>query len=93
VEIGGQKVIAGFKELRSMIEEPEFWHNDSERTLNALLITLGCIRSSAEKIGNSQRLFFHYFFRELFNKDSDSYGNIDAAVENGHDKYEIEVEL
>ncbi len=88
-----KKVIAGFKELRSIIEDPEFWHNDSERSLNALLITLGYMRLSAEKIGNSQRLFFHYFFRELFNKNSDSYGNIDAAVENGHDKYEIEVEL
>ena len=87
------KIIAGFKEMRSVIEYPGFWHNDSERSLNALLITLSYMRLSAKKIGNTQRLFFHYFFRELFNKESESYGNIDEAIENGHDKYEIEVEL
>ena len=52
-----------------------------------LLYKFDCIRSSSKKIGNAQRMYLHYFFRELFNVESDSYLDLEAAVENGYKKY------
>lgn len=52
-----------------------------------LLLKLDDIKNNAKKIGNAQRIYFHYFFRELFNRDSDSYLNLENAVENGFRKY------
>ena len=52
-----------------------------------LLLKFDKIKTTSKKIGNSQRMFMHYFFRELFNKESDSYLNLAASVENGYKKY------
>ncbi len=52
-----------------------------------MLVRFDRIKESSKKIGNAQRMFFHYFFRELFNKESDSYLNLEEAVENGYKKY------
>lgn len=56
-----------------------------------LLVKLDTIKASAKKIGNEQRMFFQYFFRELLNRESDSYMNLNAAVENGYKKYHSQV--
>lgn len=56
-----------------------------------LLRKLDVIKSSAKKIGNDQRMFFQYFFRELLNSESDSYMDLAAAVENGYKKYYSQV--
>lgn len=56
-----------------------------------LLCKFDKIKATSKKIGNSQRLFMHYFFRELFNKESDSYLNLAASVENGYKKYYSQV--
>ncbi len=56
-------------------------------TFKSLLEKLDEIKNTSKKIGNAQRMFFHYFFRELFNKESDSYLKIDLAVETGFRKY------
>lgn len=56
-----------------------------------LIKKLDVIKSSSKKIGNAQRMFFHYFYRELFNRESDSYMNLTAAVENGYQKYYSQV--
>ena len=56
-----------------------------------LLVKLDAIKMTSKKIGNAQRMFFQYFFRELLNKESDSYLDLDAAVENGYKKYYSQV--
>jgi hypothetical protein len=56
-----------------------------------LLLKFDKIKSTAKKIGNAQRMFMHYFFRELFNKESDSYLDLAASVENGYKKYYSQV--
>lgn len=56
-----------------------------------LLVKFDKIKESSKKIGNAQRMFMQYFFRELFNKDSDSYLNLKAAVNNGYQKYYSQV--
>ncbi|MEG1131303.1 MAG: hypothetical protein RSD77_03220 [Romboutsia sp.] len=57
----------------------------------SILKNLDSIKTHSKKIGNSQRMYFQYFFRELFNKESDSYLNLDLAVENGYKKYYSQV--
>ena len=56
-----------------------------------LLNKLDRIKVSSKKIGNAQRMFFQYFFRELLNSESDSYLDLEAAVQNGYKKYYSQV--
>jgi hypothetical protein len=59
--------------------------------LASLLRRLEVIRLSSKKIGNSQRLYFHFYFRELFNPESDAYRDLSAAVEAAYRKYESQM--
>jgi hypothetical protein len=56
-----------------------------------LLKKLEKIRLHSKKIGNSQRLFFVYYFRELLNPESDSYCDASKATEEAYRKYETQV--
>jgi len=56
-----------------------------------LLRKLEKIRLRSKKIGNAQRLFFVYYFRELLNPESDSYGDLAKATEEAYRKYETQV--
>ena len=56
-----------------------------------MLVKFDKIKQTSKKIGNAQRMFIQYFFRELFNKESDSYLNLYAAVNNGYQKYYSQV--
>jgi hypothetical protein len=55
--------------------------------LGDLLKKLEEIRNTSKKIGNAQRMFFHYFFRELYNPEGDSYLNVASATGNAFQKY------
>lgn len=79
------KLLSDFSEVKSLINTMAL--QDVEKTFKSLLEKLDEIKNTSTKIGNAQRMFFHYFFRELFNKESDSYLNIDLAVESGFRKY------
>lgn len=59
-----------------------------EDILNTLIIRLDSIRIVAKKIGNDQRMFFHFFFRELFDNKSDGYLNIENAINEAFKQYE-----
>lgn len=84
-------IISSFAQVNSIIDklEPE---EDYTYWLIMLLTSLDNIRGNSKKIGNSQRMYFHYFFRELFNPDSDSYLSLERAVENGFHKYRSQLE-
>ena len=66
-------------------------NNDDYVWMMDLLVKLDTIKSASKKIGNAQRMFFQYFFRELFNSESDSYLDLEAAVQNGYKKYSSQV--
>ena len=70
--------------LQKYTEEATEW-------IGELLLNLDRIKNSAKKIGNAQRMFFHYFFRELFNEGGDSFLNLDAAVKDAYNKYNSQV--
>lgn len=57
-----------------------------------MISKLDNIRENSKKIGNAQRMYFQYFFRELLNKENESYLDLDKAVYNGYEKYRSQVE-
>ncbi len=59
----------------------------TESTMDDLLYKLDEIRKNASKIGNAQRAYFYYFFRELFNENGDSYLSISLSIENAYKRY------
>jgi hypothetical protein len=45
------------------------------------------INANAKRIGNAQRMFFQYYFRELFNRESSQFCDPAAAVDAAFQKY------
>lgn len=62
----------------------------SEDTFEQLLTNLETIRKTSKKIGNSQRRYFYFFFKALFNDDGDSYLNIKKAIDKAFQNYKVE---
>lgn len=83
------RVIEGFESVKNDINSIVLFENDKsvESVMSNLLNKLNEIKNRAKKIGVEQRMFFTYFFRELFNSNSDSYLNINKAIDNGYNKY------
>jgi hypothetical protein len=77
---------SGFNDIDPDIDKIRFLSDINAPLIN-LLDKLDQIRKSAPKIGNAQRAYFYYFFRELFNKNGDSYLLIDDAIENAFKRY------
>lgn len=80
------KAINNPNEVLEMIQKL----NDSkiENTLTSLILRMDSIRAEAKKIGNDQRMFFHFFFRELFDPKSDSYINLENSINEAFKQYE-----
>ena len=87
------QIIHSFKELdqktQALIES--YKGHGEHMWMLELISCLDNIRNTSKKIGNSQRMLFHYFVRELMNPDSDSYLKLDDAVKNAYQKYLIQV--
>ncbi|MDR2036521.1 MAG: hypothetical protein LBQ60_01215 [Bacteroidales bacterium] len=83
------EVITGFDSIKTDIERIVLEDNGitKEDVMLNLLSKLDEIKNRAKKIGVEQRMFFTYFFRELFNKNSDSYLNVNKAIDSGFNKY------
>lgn len=86
-DLGIIRSLADFADMLEKLKE----NNDGYAWMMELLAKLDSIKSSSKKIGNAQRMFFQYFFRELFNTESDSYLNLEDAVQNGYNKYYSQV--
>jgi len=78
--------ITKVSDIKGMIEKLKI--NNVEEDLYNLVIKLDCIRVIAKKIGNDQRMFFHFFFRELFDKKSDGYLDIQTSINDAYKQYE-----
>lgn len=65
--------------------------NNGDEWQIVLIENLDNIRNKSKKIGNAQRTYFHYFFRDLFNKEGDSYLNLQNAAQSGYKKYVIQI--
>jgi len=78
-------IVDDIADIKSKIDHLEI--EDANDAFINLLGKLDEIRNTAKKIGNAQRMFFQYFFRELFNEETDSYPFIDKAIDNAYQKY------
>lgn len=86
--IGKMKDLGVIRSLEQVSQEVLDISGDvNDEWFEELLIKLDTIKNTAKKIGNAQRMYFHYFFRELFNPETDSYLDLAAAVETGYHKY------
>ncbi|WP_071190386.1 hypothetical protein [Trichormus sp. NMC-1] len=79
-------LIDSFDDINQKITQINLSNND-QSFLDELILTLDDISKTARKIGNSQRMYFYYFFRELFSSESDSYLSIDKSIESSFRKY------
>lgn len=80
------EIINGISEVNNLIDNITI--TNSKKAFDEMLINLDRIRIQAKKIGNDQRLYFHFFFRELFDKKGDCYLNIDLSVREAYKSYE-----
>lgn len=59
--------------------------------IGMLLQRLEQIRLKSKKIGNSQRLYFHFLFRQLLAPGGDAYCRLSQAIETAYQRYETEM--
>jgi hypothetical protein len=82
--------IGSFYDVRESINNL-FASTSPTEALASLLKRLEAIRLTAKKIGNSQRLFFHFYFREILNPEGDAFRDLSSAVEAAYRKYESQM--
>ena len=80
------KIIGGFDDLKHMIGSIN--GQTAKEGLLSLIDNLDKVRGLAKKIGNDQRLYFHHFFKKLFDKNEDSFLDIDSAANRAYQEYE-----
>lgn len=79
------KVYDSITDLEPLLAEIKI--KNSEAAYANLLSIMDNIKNTAKKIGNDQRLFFHFFFRALFDKKSDSYLILDDSINEAFSDY------
>lgn len=80
------KTIKDFDDLDQIISDIDL--NDPEDFLEEINNSLDWIKMNTKKIGNAQRSYFHYFFRDLINKDGDSFANPYRSASSALRKYQ-----
>ena len=83
-----QQMAPNISSLKEEVNQKNF--TEIKVGLNLMITKLEVVRKNAKKIGNDQRLFFYYFYRGLFMKDSESYMNLRLSVEYAYRQYERE---
>jgi hypothetical protein len=81
-----RKAISNIEDVAPIIESIN--DDNMQDSLKSLLNYLDKVRSVAKKIGNDQRLYFAFFFRSLFDSESDGYKNIFQSAEVAFKQYE-----
>lgn len=79
-------VIKDFEEIGSLIDKLVI-KIDIQEYFCELNKKFSWIELNSKKIGNAQRMFFQYYFRDLFNKDTESYLNLYIALDTAFKKY------
>ncbi|WP_314180342.1 hypothetical protein [Abiotrophia defectiva] len=74
------KKISSISDIISQIDCLECGGDEPYDWFMELNVSLYGIKQSASKIGNSQRMYFHDFFRLLFDNSGDSFMNLNATA-------------
>lgn len=81
------QALSGFTNARELISKITLT-GTPEAFLEQMNDKLLDIKKRAKKIGNSQRLFFAYYFRELLNPEAINHLSLDGAIEPSYRKFE-----
>lgn len=81
-------VISDFDEINKIVNDITL--DDPESFLEEVNDSLLWLKDNSKKIGNAQRSYFTYFFRDLFNKDSDTYKNLVSSSKSALRKYKAQ---
>jgi hypothetical protein len=81
-------VLRSFDEVVAATNNIEM--NDPEAFLEEINNSLDWLKNNTKKIGNAQRSFFSFFFRDLFNPDSDGYLDLIMACKTALRKYQAQ---
>ena len=84
-----REIINNFAEIREYISKIDADYIDDGCSI--LLSNLDTIRKKAKKIGNDQRLYFHYFFRKFFDKERDAFLNFEKSAIEEYKEYQRDV--
>ena len=79
-------MVSGFEDLDTIISCIKI--DDPVDFLEEINSALEWIKLNTKKIGNAQRSYFHYFFRDLINKDADSFGSPKLSANSALRKYQ-----
>ena len=82
------EIISDISNLLSIINEIN--EDDPKLFLEEINNSLAWIKDNSKKIGNAQRTYFTYFFRDLFNKDGDSFLILKNAAKSALRKYQAQ---
>lgn len=82
------EVLSGFDQVIDTINGITV--DDPEEFLEEINDALLWLKNNSKKIGNAQRTFFTFFYRDLFNPDSDNFKNITASTSSALRKYQAQ---
>lgn len=85
-----KQLISDIGEIRPIIADYQDDHS-IQCGLDKMIVKLDRIKLDSKKIGNAQRMFFTYFFRELLYRESDSFLSFEEAVDGAFNKYYAQV--
>ena len=81
-----REVLKNLDEALDLLKAVE--SENPEEFLIQMNISLDWLKNNTSKIGNAQRNFFTFFFRDLLNRESDSYLSLDSSAESALRKYQ-----
>lgn len=82
-------IINGFEIIQEYITK--LYDENIKDGLETLLTNLDEIRRKAKKIGNDQRLYFHYLYRKLFDPEKDSFLDFSKSTIAAYKEYKRDV--
>lgn len=80
------ELVNSIDEIKDLSLKIDF--DNIKQDLDNLTLKLDSVRTLAKKIGNDQRMFFHFLFRELYDKKGDAFLNFGASIEEAYKSYE-----
>ncbi|MGE6651271.1 hypothetical protein ACQKE0_18545 [Shewanella colwelliana] len=79
--------ISGLSDIIPLIERLSLDSDDSEELLSKLNDNFNWIKEHSSKIGNAQRNYLHFFYRELFNENSEAYLDLIKSASTAFNRY------
>ncbi|THJ56750.1 hypothetical protein E9536_00015 [Burkholderia sp. LS-044] len=83
-------VIEGFQDVISVLSQISIG-SETQMFLAEFNKSMRWIADNAKKIGNAQRMYFQYYFRELFNPSGDGYLSLYESIPLALQKYKSQV--